>query len=96
MKKIEIISNLSDYQVDDLVELYKHEFWCCDRKKSDIKVMLKNTDIVIGLEDENKKLLGFARILTDYIYKATIYDIIVHSKYRGSLNGRSIKSPKII
>ena len=80
---VNIVNSLSDQHRHDLVELYKNEFWCNDREISDVEVMLNNTDIVIGLENNKKRLVGFVRVLTDYIYKATVYDLIVHPAYRG-------------
>jgi hypothetical protein len=29
----------------------------------------------VGIEDENSKLIGFTRVLTDYIYKAIIFGL---------------------
>jgi len=55
--KVEVISNLSDHYIHDLVELYKNEFWCSHREITDVKIMLKNTDIVIDMENEKRDWL---------------------------------------
>jgi len=77
-----IIKKLNKKQRKKLYKLYKKEWWTKDREKKDIKKMLKNSDIIIGITDENRKLIAFARVLSDYIYKAEIYDVIVDTKYR--------------
>ena len=81
--KYNIIHNLSKSQVDDLHNLYQNEWWTKGRKKDDIDIMLKNSTVITALEDSSHRLIGFARVLTDYIYKAMIFDVIVDKRYRG-------------
>ena len=77
-EEYQVISQLSESQKDDLLGLYKNEFWCSDRRREDIDKVLANSDIVIGVENNtDARLIGFCRILTDYIYKAVVYDVIV-------------------
>jgi len=45
--------------------------------------MLDNSQIIIGIENEQKELIAFARVLSDLVYKAFIFDVIVDSGYRG-------------
>jgi len=72
-----IIRQLQPQHIVQLVDLYQGEFWCNTRKHEDVLRMLDNTDIVIGLIDQDDTLCGFCRVLTDYVYKATLYDVIV-------------------
>ena len=67
--------------IDDLMNLYKKEWWTNDRSKEEVIIMLKNTPITIGLV-ENNKLIAFVRVLSDFVYKALIFDVIVDIKYR--------------
>jgi len=83
-----VITQLNELQKDELLALYKNEFWCSDRKRKDIDTVLTNSDIVIGLETTDGRLIGFSRVLTDYIYKAVIYDLIVHPEFRGLQLGK--------
>lgn len=51
--------------------------------------MLKHTDLVVALHDtESRRLVGFARLLTDFVYRATLYDVIVHPEQRSTGLGR--------
>ena len=98
--KLTIITNLTDTQVDQLVELYSNEFWCNKRKRNDVDRMLAKTDIIIGAEDRAHDLVGFVRVLTDYVYKAIIFDLIVHPNWRGKKVGKLlmdsvIKHPRL-
>jgi ribosomal protein S18 acetylase RimI-like enzyme len=88
MMPISVVSTLSGKQVEQLIALYRNEFWCNQRKRSDVERMLNNSDIIIGAVDSTHNLVGFVRVLTDYVYKATIYDLIIHSDWRGQQLGR--------
>ena len=83
-----VVTNINDIDLDQLVWLYANEFWCSKRKRSDVEIMLKNTDIVVGVKTEMNELVGFARVLTDFVYKATIYDLIVHPEWRSNKIGK--------
>ncbi|ACB50279.1 hypothetical protein cce_0928 [Crocosphaera subtropica ATCC 51142] len=73
-----IIEQFNAAQIEDLYELYQLSWWGNEREIPDIKIMLENSDISLGIcEKESKKLVGFTRILTDYIYRAVIWDVMV-------------------
>lgn len=57
---------------------------------ADVETMLAETDVVIGLTDSvTGDLVAFARVLTDSVYKALIFDVIVRDDRRGTgLGGR--------
>ncbi|MGK7882373.1 MAG: GNAT family N-acetyltransferase [Crocosphaera sp.] len=79
----EIIEQLNTAQIEDLCELYKLAWWGNDREIPDINIMLKNSDINLGIcEKQSQKLVGFTRVLTDYIYRAVIWDIMVAPSYQ--------------
>ena len=50
--------------------------------------MLQHSDIVAGVKNTSSNLVGFVRVLTDYVYKATIYDLVVHPEWRGRKIGK--------
>ena len=66
----------------ELVDLYKNEFGSKKRTHQDVVRMLAASDIIIGLVDENEKLIGFTRILTDFVYRAIIFDVIIKPSQR--------------
>ncbi|BCG60675.1 GNAT family N-acetyltransferase [Paenibacillus sp. URB8-2] len=84
-----IISALNERQFADLCELYRQEWWTNTRNPEDIAAMLEHSDIVIGIcEDQTDRLIGFIRVLTDFVYKALIFDVIIHEAYQGKGLGR--------
>ncbi|MDY6803655.1 MAG: GNAT family N-acetyltransferase [Cyanobacteriota bacterium] len=89
--KVEAIAQLTEEQIEDLYQLYKSTWWANNRTVPGIRKMLQNTDIAIGLcEVESKKLVAFGRVLTDYFYRAVIWDLIVEESYRGQGLGKAL------
>ena len=85
------VEQLTEAQQDDLHRLYQHEWWTDDRSRNDIPQLLKHSDEVLGLVDsETDELVAFARVLTDYTYKALIFDVIVARSHRGEDLGNEL------
>ncbi len=61
-------------QLQKLLE--NQSFWARDRKKKDLKKMIKNSTRVITLW-EDYRLIGFGRATSDSIYRAVLWDIVV-------------------
>jgi len=85
-----IIRKLQEHHIAQLVRLYQGEFWCQTRQPDDVLRMLRNTDIIVGVVDENDQLCAFSRLLTDFVYKATLYDVIVAPSKRQQKLGNFI------
>lgn len=82
---LQLIDRLSEAQVADLVALYRNEWWTSARQMDDVRTMLAHTDYVFGfVEVESGGLVGFARVLTDRVYKALILDVIVAPSHRSA------------
>ena len=84
---LSLVYELTDSQIDQLLSLYRNEFWCKNRQREPVVRMLEHSDIVIGVVDTSDKLLGFARVLTDFTFKAILFDVIVHPDWRGKKMG---------
>ncbi|QCI28121.1 GNAT family N-acetyltransferase [Caminibacter pacificus] len=77
---MEIVYNVDEY-IDDLMALYKNEWWTNKRSKEEVIKMLQNSTFVFGIV-ENNELIAFSRVLSDKVYKAFIFDVIVRSDCR--------------
>ena len=77
-----IVSQLTENQISELLDLYKNEFWSNKRTLQDVVQMLAASDIIIGLVDDNEKLIGFTRLLTDFVYRAIVFDVIIKPTHR--------------
>ena len=82
MDKYRIVEILTESQVSDLMDLYKNEFWSDKRTREDVVKMLASTDVIIGLVDECDRLIGITRVLTDFVYRAMIFDVIIKPTHR--------------
>lgn len=77
------IAILTDTQAEQLHELYQHEWWSQGRTLSNVHKMLLNSDYIFGIcESHSQKLVAFARVLSDRVYRAIIFDVIVATDYR--------------
>jgi predicted GNAT family N-acyltransferase len=86
---IALVRQLNEDHIQDLYTLYQTAWWAQDRTVKGIRKMLANSDIVVGLyDDSSDRLIGFARILTDTVYKALLFDVILAESSQGLGLGR--------
>ena len=80
-----IIHRLNEAQALELHALYQGEWWTAGRTLDDIHTMLAHTTFVFGVVPaDSTTLVGFARVLSDHVYKAFLYDVIIHPDYRSA------------
>lgn len=87
---IELKTTLTPPQVEQLHNLYQQEWWTIGRELSDVQVMIEHSDFIFAYVDSESNLVGFARVLTDHVFKAFVFDVIVHPRYRGAGIGARI------
>lgn len=81
---------LSEINLYKLQELFNFAaFWAKDRTIEDLSIAIANSDPVIHIWD-GERLIGFARATSDGIYRATIWDVVIHPEYRGTGLGRKL------
>ncbi len=74
----------SEIGLDKLQKLFNlAAFWAKDRSLEDMSIAIANSNPVIGVWD-GQRLIGFARATSDGIYRATIWDVVIHPEYQGS------------
>lgn len=71
-----------------LTQLYRHVGWWPNRRAEDLARVL-NLGLAVGAWD-GEELIGFARAVSDGIFRAYIEDVVVHEKYRGHGIGEAI------
>jgi predicted GNAT family N-acyltransferase len=74
---------LTHGNADELRALYDEYEWWADREHADVKQALEHTSLAIGLRDEDE-LVAAARVFTDFVYYAKVYDVIVAEARRGN------------
>jgi ribosomal protein S18 acetylase RimI-like enzyme len=68
------------YQLQELFNI--GAFWAKGRSIEDLSIAISHSKPVISSYD-GEKLIGFARATSDGIYRATIWDVVIHPEYRG-------------
>ncbi|AFY54166.1 acetyltransferase, N-acetylglutamate synthase [Rivularia sp. PCC 7116] len=71
----------------DIVQLQKlftlGAFWAKERNLEDLAEAIKNSEPVIAVWNK-QQLIGFARATGDGVYRATIWDVVIHPDFRGT------------
>ncbi|PZV13621.1 MAG: GNAT family N-acetyltransferase [Leptolyngbya sp.] len=79
-----LIYQLTPAQIEQLHQMYGQEWWSKERTLADVPTLLSNSDLLFGLWDEEaQRLAAFSRVLTDWVYRAIVFDVIVAADYRG-------------
>ncbi|MBD2138418.1 GNAT family N-acetyltransferase [Anabaena sp. FACHB-1237] len=69
------------YQLQELFNITA--FWAKERSIEDLAIAIANSEPVISVWDK-ERLIGFARATSDGIYRATIWDVVIHPQYQGN------------
>jgi ribosomal protein S18 acetylase RimI-like enzyme len=89
LKSVVTYSHRKPPDASQLLELFHQAPWAENRSLDDVKEMLRHTDLTLSAWDGDR-LIGFGRVLTDFIYRATIWDVIVDRAYQGQGVGTEI------
>lgn len=86
---MQLVHHLTDDQIHQLHQLYQNEYWSKGRSLEDTFRCVKGSTIIFALVEQDQ-LLAFARVLTDYVFKALIFDVIVSPSQRAQGLGKQI------
>ncbi len=75
------------YQLQSLFQA--GAFWARDRQIEDWAIAIANSNPIITVWDA-QRLIGFARATSDGIYRAGIWDVVIHPDYQGCGLGRKL------
>lgn len=100
MNEFIIVEQLNESQIKQLHNLCQEMWWCKDRTMQELLILLENCMSLAIVEKPTEKLIGYARILTDEIKYAYIFDVMIAKQYRkkglGKILMKSIiKHPKL-
>ncbi|MGD9850687.1 MAG: GNAT family N-acetyltransferase [Nitrospirales bacterium] len=77
------------FPLHHLLTLFEQTDWARGRTLEDVERMLNHTSLVITAWDEDQ-LVGFGRVLTDFVYRASIWDVIVDRPFHNRDIGKGI------
>ncbi len=84
-----IYADHKDFAPAVLLPLFEQSSWARGRTVTETTEMLRQTDVFITAWDDNR-VIGCGRVLTDYVYRASIWDVIVDAAYQGQDVGTEI------
>ncbi|UBF25698.1 GNAT family N-acetyltransferase [Kovacikia minuta CCNUW1] len=89
-RHIQFCDQKEKIDLEQLQELLQTSaFWAKDRRKEDLAVAIAHSDPVVTAWDR-EQLIGFARATSDAVYRATIWDVVIHPDYQRAGLGRKL------
>ena len=88
--RVRPISSLEKPICDRLHRLYQKEWWSKDRSLQETRRCVAGSQVRIGLVGAKGHLLAFARVITDFTFRAMIFNVIVSDSERGQGLGTQI------
>ncbi len=86
----EYVEALAQDALAQLIDLFQQAaFWASDRTAEDMAIAIAHSHPVVVVWDGDR-LIGFARATSDGVYRATIWDVVIHPDYRGVGLGRRL------
>jgi ribosomal protein S18 acetylase RimI-like enzyme len=87
---VRLADRREDVDLVQLQALYElAAFWARDRRCADLAIAIAHSHPVISAWDGDL-MVGFARATSDGVYRATIWDVVVHPDYQGAGIGRKL------
>ena len=74
---------------EELANLYRFTRWGRSRSLEDIARMLEGTSMCFSVRHDGH-LVAFCRILTDFVYRGSLWDIMVHPDHQGKKVGTAL------
>ncbi len=91
MTDAEVSWAIEDGQLPSLLTLFESAWWTAGRTADETTRLLRESDVVVVLTElSTERLVGFARVLTDYSQLAVVLDVIVDADRRGAGYGASL------
>mgnify|MGYP000858922224 CR=1 FL=1 len=89
MIDVALVHELSPAHVGQLHAFYEDVWWAKGRTREGIEAMLRGC-LPFAFVGEDDRLVAFARVVGDGVYKATIFDVIVAPDQRGTGLGQYV------
>ena len=87
-----IIEGADQIGIDEVVRLLKMTYWADKRSREQIERSMRNSACYGLYSEEEQKLIGFARVITDYATTWYLCDVIIDPAHRHQGLGKSLVS----
>jgi len=91
-RQIRVYSRKSRVDLCQLQDLLNTTaFWARNRTLEDLRIAIAHSNPVVSAW-KGQRMIGFARANSDCVFRATIWDVIVHPNYQGLGLGKKLVS----
>ena len=87
-----IIDGSDKMSIDEVMRLLKMTYWADRRPKEQVEESMRNSSCYGVYLDDEKKLVGFARVISDYATTYYLCDVIIDTEYRHKGLGTALVS----
>ena len=87
-----IIEGTEQISADDVERLLKTTYWANHRPAEQIARSMRNSSCYGVWLDEERKLIGFARVISDYATTWYLCDVVIDPRYRHQGLGKALVS----
>ena len=87
-----IIEGTEQISADDVERLLKTTYWANQRPAEQIARSMRNSSCYGVWSDEERKLIGFARVISDYATTWYLCDVVIDPRYRHQGLGKALVS----
>ncbi len=87
---MDIIYSFTQERLTQLHSLFMHTWWAKERSLEQTSRCVKGSQLCVGIVDDDNNLVAFARVVSDYIVKAIIFDVIVCPTQRANGLGKKL------
>lgn len=87
-----ILSTDIDFDLNQLDQLFEAVGWMT-RSHEQMKIALEHSFLAVTLwfvKDTQKQLIGFTRAVSDHVYNATLWDVVIHPNFQSQGLGKAL------
>ncbi len=92
MMNYRIIEGADRMNVDEVAGLLGTTYWACKRSKEQIRKSMDNSSCYGIYLDDAQKLVGFARVISDFATTYYLADVIIDPEYQHQGLGKALVS----
>ena len=87
-----IVDGSNKMNTDEVIRLLRMTYWADKRSAEQIKKSMRNSSCYGVRLDDDKKLVGFARVISDYATTYYLCDVIIDTDYQHKGLGTALVS----
>ena len=91
-KKYRILDGRENMDLQDIIRLLKSTYWADRRSEEQIRRSVLNASCYGVYLEEEEKLAGFARVISDYATTYYLCDVVIDQDYRSKGLGTALVS----